>query len=262
MAVLEHVTGGSFSMLRFFISPVRLLQCLWDGELLKPLKVVFWLRVGNCRASFPAKLLAHDFCGLLLDAPHLWSLSIRLVASSLLSLEGSWAALHAFYFSVLTPPLCCLTLSFRSFQALLSICLWAESRNSLIGSVSEQTIWTMRKERNILLQLGFHGILGKLLLNFEVLSFQDLLAWEKNKGSTDCCWLLYCVWQHWASMSGFGRREDNKVLWRALYVYFCLCRQFVAHVTRKKCAFRKGYRSIYCSSRSFVGLALSRTREN
>lgn len=135
-----------------------------------------WLGVGNCRASFPAKLLAHDFRGLLLDAPHLWSLSIRLVASSLLSLEGGWAALHAFYFSVLTPPLCCLTLLFRNFQALLPTCLWAESRNSLIRSVSEQTIWTMRKERNIFLQLGFHGILGKLLLNFEVLSFQDLLA--------------------------------------------------------------------------------------
>lgn len=34
----------------------------------------------------------------------------------------------------------------------------------------------MKKERHILLQLGFHGILGKLVLNFEVLSFQDLLA--------------------------------------------------------------------------------------
>lgn len=136
-----------------------------------------WWRAGNCRASFPAKLLAHDFRGLLLDAPHLWSLSIRLVASSLLCLEGGWAALRAFYFSALTPPLCCLTLSFRSFQALLLTRLWAESRNSLMGDLClNRPYGQWGKKRHILLQLGFHGILGKLLLNFEVPSFQDLLA--------------------------------------------------------------------------------------
>lgn len=162
------------------------------------------------------------------------------------------------------PSLCCLTLLFVSLQVCRLLSAWLNRERRPLDRMCILTDHMDSKENKWFPSAWFPWHPGKIALELwgAILPSISWYRGEKIKVmlSVVGCFILSDSAGLARQDLGEGRRMN--CFEGALYLYFCLCRRFVGHVTRKKCALRKGNRSRHCSSSWVAGLALCRAGRN